>query len=147
MTDLKTELTDDPLGRGYAGMTDAEAADDLNTPRIARNRASMSRSGVMQAVEPSAYSGLTGDGLVAFWGLLSVDSLDPFGVEADVMIKLFGGGSATITALAAARVETISRAVGFYGARCTATASRSGRGSLREIVFADGYCATSAENV
>lgn len=28
---LKDELTADPLGRGYSGMTDAEAADDLNT--------------------------------------------------------------------------------------------------------------------
>ena len=107
MTDLKTELTD----ARYTSMTDAEAADDLNTLRIVRNRTSMSRSEVMQAVEPTAYNGLTGDDLVAFWGLLSVDRLDPFGVEADVMIKLFSAGSATITALAAARVETISRAV------------------------------------
>ncbi len=28
---LKTELTDDPLARGYAGMDDQAAADDLNT--------------------------------------------------------------------------------------------------------------------
>lgn len=28
---LKDELTADPLTRGYSGMTDAEAADDLNT--------------------------------------------------------------------------------------------------------------------
>lgn len=31
MTDLKTELTDDPLTRGYSGMSDQAAADDLNT--------------------------------------------------------------------------------------------------------------------
>ncbi len=107
MTDLKTELTD----ARYDGMTDEEAAADLNTPRIARNRTSMGRSEIMQAVVPAAYNALTGDDLVAFWGLLSVDSLDPFGVEADVIIKLFGPTSATITALAVARVETISRAV------------------------------------
>ena len=106
MTDLKTELTD----ARYDGMTDEEAADDLNTPRIERNRTSMSRSEVMQAVAPAAYNALTGDDLVAFWGLLSVETLNPFGVEASVIIKLFGAGSATITALAAARVETISRA-------------------------------------
>ncbi len=29
--DLNTELTTDPLSRGYSGMTDAQAADDLNT--------------------------------------------------------------------------------------------------------------------
>ena len=30
-TALAAELTDDPLVRGYAGMTDAQARDDLNT--------------------------------------------------------------------------------------------------------------------
>ena len=29
--DIKTELDTDPLGRGYAGMTDAQAAADMNT--------------------------------------------------------------------------------------------------------------------
>jgi len=28
---LRQELNDDPLGRGYSGMTDQQAADDLNT--------------------------------------------------------------------------------------------------------------------
>lgn len=107
MTDLKTELADPR----YASMTDEEAAADLNTPRVPRNRTSMSRSEIMQAVVPAAYNALTGDDLVAFWGLLSVDNLDPFGVEADVMIKLFNLNSTTINALQAARVETISRAV------------------------------------
>ena len=31
-TVLVPEVRDDPLGRGYSGMTDAEAAADLNTP-------------------------------------------------------------------------------------------------------------------
>ena len=30
-TDIKAELDTDPLGRGYAGMTDAQAAADMNT--------------------------------------------------------------------------------------------------------------------
>ena len=107
MSVLSDELTEPR----YAAMTAEEAADDLNTPRIDRNRASMSRSEIMQVVAPSAYSGLRGDDLVAFWGLLSVESLDPSGVEAAVMINIFGAGSATITALAAARIETVSRAL------------------------------------
>jgi hypothetical protein len=92
-------------------MTDQQLIDSLNTADRPRNRTSMSRSEVMQAVEPSAYNALTGDDLVAFWGLLSVETVDPFGIGEDVMKKLFGAGSPTITALAAARVETISRAV------------------------------------
>lgn len=31
-TIIKTELDDDPLGRGYSAMTDAEVATDMNTP-------------------------------------------------------------------------------------------------------------------
>lgn len=104
---LKTEL----LLPKYASMSDQQAADDLNTVNIPRNRTSMSRTEILQSVEASAYSALTGDDLVAFWGLLGTETLDPFGVEAQVMIKIFGGGSDTITALASARVELISRAV------------------------------------
>ena len=35
---LRNELTTDPDARGYASMTDAEAAADLNTPRITQLR-------------------------------------------------------------------------------------------------------------
>lgn len=35
---IKDELTTDPLARGYSGMTDAQAADDLNTAYRASTR-------------------------------------------------------------------------------------------------------------
>ena len=108
---LADEVANDPLVRGYSGMTDQELVDSLNTADRSRNRTSMTRSEIMQAVVPAAYNALAGDDLVAFWGLLSVETLNPFGVEADVMIDIFGSGSATITALGTARVESISRAV------------------------------------
>ncbi len=107
---LKTEITDDPLARGYSGMSDEELADSLNTADRPRNRTSMSRSEILQAVVPAAYNALTGDDLVAFWGLLSVENINPFGVEAEVMKQIFGTSSATVIALASARIETISRA-------------------------------------
>ncbi len=116
---LADEVAGDPEEFGYNGpgsqnagpgpMTDQELVDSLNALTRQRNRTSMSRSEILQAVVPSEYNGLTGDGLVAFWGLLSVDSVDPFGVESDVMQKVFGA-SDTVTALAAARIEAISRA-------------------------------------
>ena len=37
-------------------------------------------------------------------------SIDPFGFGQTVFIDIFGGGSQTITNLAAARVESVSRA-------------------------------------
>ena len=47
---LKSELTVDPLSRGYAGMTDAEAAIDLNTVYRERNRISMTGSEVINSI-------------------------------------------------------------------------------------------------
>lgn len=41
LQDLKTELTTDPIGRGYAGMTDEQAAESLNAPGRQVNRDSV----------------------------------------------------------------------------------------------------------
>ena len=39
-----------------------------------------------------------------------LDDLDPFGLAEQVVKDIFGGASGTVTALAAARVEVVSRA-------------------------------------
>lgn len=110
MSDLKTELTDDPLLRGYAGMTDQEAADDLNSEYRPDPRTSMSASDVLNAVDDTEYGVLTDANKDRLWQLLGIGDLNPFGVEAALMTSIFGGGSATITALAADRVDHITRA-------------------------------------
>ncbi len=51
---LKTELTGDRLGRGYTGMTDQQAADDLNTKYRTRNRDVMTGDEVFQALASRA---------------------------------------------------------------------------------------------
>jgi len=111
MADLKTELTTDPLGRGYAGMTDQEAADDLNTTYRTRDRTSMTGREVGAAVVKAEYAALADAQKDRVLFLFGRDDLDPFKFEADVMTDIFGGGSDTIAALAAARVEAISRAL------------------------------------
>lgn len=118
---LKDELTNDPLGRGYSGMTDEEAADDLNTiyatdPRT-RSRVSMSATEVLNAVDPSEYNALISADKDRLWQLLGIGDLNPFGVEATLMVNLFGAGSTTITTLKAARVESITRVQELPGVR------------------------------
>lgn len=115
---LFDELTNDPLSRGYAGMTDAEAADDLNTEYRTRNRASMSGDEVFGATDPAEFNALdTGSGntpdvqghWIAFCGR---DNIDPFGSANVAFVQsVFGAGSTTVSNLAALRTETVSRAV------------------------------------
>jgi hypothetical protein len=108
---LKTELVSDPLARGYSGMSNAQAATSLNTVNRSVHKTSMSGSEVLQSVVPSEYNALTAEKKDQFWGLVGIGVLDPWGKEADVMIDIFGAGSATITALAVARIQLVSRAV------------------------------------
>jgi len=108
---LKTELTEDPLTRDYSEMTDEAVAIDLNTVNRTLNRASMSGSEVLNAVNAAEWIGLTDAGRQTVWDIVHLGTLNPFGVEATLLIEVFGGGSATITALAAARKDDVSRAV------------------------------------
>lgn len=57
---LKTELTTDPLGRGYAGMTDVQAADSLNA--------------VNRPVEVPAHDVIRYLALVDKWGTIASDA-------------------------------------------------------------------------
>lgn len=108
---LENEIQNDPLVRGYTGMTDVEVANSLNdTEDRPRNKASMSGREVMDEVVDSEYDGLTSAQKTQFISLTSGGDLDPFGFAANVVKNIFGNPSNTLTALAAARVELVSRA-------------------------------------
>lgn len=120
MTDfikLKAELNTDPLARGYAGMTDDAAADSLNTADRARDRSALSGDELFNAAAAQELAALaTGSNaqkqaFEMFLSLCARDSIDPFG-SANVRLvqEIFGAGSSTVPALAALRVETVSRA-------------------------------------
>lgn len=109
--DLKAELTDDPLGRGYSAMSDQEAADDLNTEYRSRNRTSMTSTEVFNAIVVADFLALADGDRNTVMAIMGFGEINPFGREADVFISIFGAGSGTITALAFLRVEPISRAV------------------------------------
>ena len=120
--ELITELQTDPLVRGYNGpgaanpgpgpMTDREATDDLNTEYRSRDRTSMTRTEVMQSIDTAEFDVLTDGQKADIWGVLGVNTVDPRSgsFEEHVFKAVFGQPSATLTALAAARVEPISRA-------------------------------------
>ena len=107
---LKSEVLGDPLGRGYSGMTDEAVPADLHTEYRTRNRSSMTGSEVINAIDGSEYGALTDGQKQLVWNVVHLGEINPFGVEADLMISAFGGGSNTIAALAALRVKPITRA-------------------------------------
>lgn len=113
MTDylaLQQELINDPLGRGYSTMSDLEAANDLNTLYRTRNRETMEASEVYNAVDEAEFVALTADQKQEVWDIVHMGTVNPFGLEADRFLSIFGGGSNTITTLAELRVENVSRA-------------------------------------
>jgi hypothetical protein len=110
-TKLKDEITNDPEGIGYAGKTDQEVVDLLNVVNRERNRTSMTGSEILNAVATADWAGRTDAQKQVIWDICHLGSVNPFGVEATLMIDAFDGSTgATITALQAARKETISRA-------------------------------------
>ena len=108
--DLRAELLTDPLGRDYSTMSDQEAADDLNTEYRTRNRTTMTPTEVWQAIDITEFRAKSDGDRSDVFGVLQFESIDPFGNEKDLFVAIFGASN-TITALDAARVEAISRAV------------------------------------
>ena len=107
---LKDEVDTDPLSRGYSSMSDSEVVDSLNTKDISRNRSSMSGDEVSSSIDKTEYQALSDASKDRAIVLTNRIVIDPFGFVKDVLIDIFGGGSTTIASLAAARVESISRA-------------------------------------
>lgn len=108
---LKTELTTDPLVRGYAGMNDADVAVDINTVYRTSNKAIMTASEVFNAIDKTEFNALVAADQQRVWNTLHLGEINPFGLEAALFTDIFGGGSTTITTLQGLRVNNISRGV------------------------------------
>ena len=110
---LKTELTTDPLGRGYAGMTNTQVVTSLRTANRTVERRSVSGSQIYNAIVPSEFSALlaTQQQLVRdVFGLGdTIDVRTGTNVRA-VMLAAFGAGTTTRANLIALVQETVSRA-------------------------------------
>jgi len=108
--ELRDELLNDPLARGYSTMTDQAASDDLNTEYRTRNRTIMSASEVFNSIDKAEFDALSNANETLIWNVLHLGDINPFGLEATVFTAVFPGGGATLTALAADRKQPISRA-------------------------------------
>ena len=109
---LADELTTDPLTRGYAAMTDQQAADDLNTIYRTWNRINVPLTELVEGIVYAEYIALT-DAQRQYIDLLiraevtNVNSGNP----RTGLLATFTAGTDTRSNLAGMATETISRAV------------------------------------
>ena len=106
---LKDEMLD-PLGRGYSSMSDLEIANDMNTEYRDLNLYLLTASQVFNAIDKSEYDALSEGDKDMVWRILHMGEVNPFGLEADIFLEIFGGASQTITDLKIIRKATQSRA-------------------------------------
>lgn len=109
---LALELATDPLGRGYASMTDEEVAADLNIENRDVIDPIISSAMLFNSIDPTEYSTLMDTKLVDL--LLGVgEGIDagPGTNARTVIVSAFGGGSTTVANLVEAATKTVSRAV------------------------------------
>jgi len=110
MSTLRDELLNDPLGRGYAGMTDEQAATSLNTADRTVIAQFISGSDVFNATDDAEYAALTDAQKSAWDALCAIDQIDTSsGVAKAREAELFGAGTATRSNLVALRQSTVSR--------------------------------------
>ncbi len=108
---LRTELTTDPLTRGYSAMSDEAAANDLNTVYRTANKTIMTASEVFNAINKAEFNALSVTNKQLIWDILHLGELNPFGLEADIFVDVFTSGSTTITNLQTLRKNNVSRGV------------------------------------
>ncbi len=122
---LQTELNTDPQTLGYAApptplYDEATAIADaalINNENIASVKASLSGAEVFEATDATEFDALTDAQRSEWLSLCAIDSMNPANgtPAAAAATRIFGGGSATLTALQSLRAENISRAQQLFG--------------------------------
>ena len=114
MTDLvvlASELTDDPLTRGYSGMTDLAAAQSLNAEDRILNRKTMTGKEVKDKIATADWNSRTNAQKQILLALFARDDLNPHGIDAQIFTDAMSGHTGgTVAKLAAERDYTTSRA-------------------------------------
>lgn len=109
---LRAELAIDPLGRGYSGMTDEEAAASLNTVNCTVDVESVTGQQVFEAVLPAHYNALSAEqkqlfGVIVGMGMIMVNGTN----TKAALVGMFTGATETLQALAALQTKQVSRGV------------------------------------
>lgn len=110
---LHDELINDPLTRGYAGMTDEEAANDINTIYRSIQKTTLTGAEIYEQTDIPEFQGLAASEQAwvrDIWGLGGDIKVDAGSKARAVYLTVFGGGSATITNLLAELTIAVSRA-------------------------------------
>lgn len=108
---LKAELLAGHPDTGAYNADDAIAADEINVVNRTVNKTSMTGSEVANAIDIAEFDALSAGDEQLVWNVIHIGDINPFGVEATIFTAVFGGGSTTITTLAAVRKTDVSRAV------------------------------------
>jgi len=110
---LKAELDTDPLGRGYSGMTNLQAADSLAVADRTLSRETLDAWEAFQAVDETEWGGLSNAEkaqIKELFGMGAIKARQP-SRAVDWIVAAFGGGSQTVTNLKALRDTTVNRGV------------------------------------
>ena len=112
---LQAERTDDPLVRGYSGMTDAQFLTSLTAADRINARTTMSAGEIFEQIDPGEFAALNNTQTARVDRVLGLGAQVIVGPgnnhqAVQEMIAAFGGGSATMVALAALRDQLFSRA-------------------------------------
>jgi len=110
---IAAELTNDPLGRGYAGMTDEQATASLQVKDRSVMRDTMTSSEIFEAIDPAEFAALSSGDKVAIQTVLGLGEgvkIGPSSKARAFLLAAFGPGTNTRTDLATVASETKSRA-------------------------------------
>lgn len=109
---LRTEITTDPLSRGYSGMTDLEVANDLNTEYRTITRDTVQGYEIFNETDDVEYAALTDAQKSAWDALCAIDQINTAnGVAKAREAEIFGAGTTTRSNLIALKNPAASRAV------------------------------------
>lgn len=111
---LDDEVTNDPLGRGYAGMTDAQVADDLHLEDQSQAKEFAEAGQVYESIDRTEYDNLGAAAKDRYKEtIIPLYSLQRFlsmGMARDWLQEIFGNGSLTLATYDSTLSIAISRA-------------------------------------
>ena len=114
MTDyaaLKAEVTNDPLGIGYSGMTDQQVSDSLNDPARPRERSVVPSHEVFDAIVPAEYVSLSVANKDRLATVLSMGDVDLSGANTrSALGGMFSAGATRDNLIALQDGAPVSRA-------------------------------------
>ena len=109
---LAAELTAGHPDTGAYSLDDETAHAELHAVNRTKNKDSLSGDAMFAATDATDWIGLTDHQQQLWVSFTSKDSIDPFAAANVAFVTaIFGGGSATLTALAALRKDDVSRVV------------------------------------